>query len=338
MEALIGLDIGFGDVKVIARLNDKKDATDTDPELMFKYPTAIAYTRNGIIGDLARQEEYDFNSRAFVAGSAALQCHDLFSTRDIEFLMTYSPLLAYKAMADIARTASIPLADLLSANKRLCLGIPLAYYPRREELKRRLSAYSVSGDAVRFDNIEVRAQSQGILFDYMLDEQGRPVDERINQNVLVLDIGFNTVDVLGVIDGRPNREWSGMLENGGICRICEELKTYLQKELSFSLSEQVVKEVLQKGRVSLYGADRDLSTPVRRANEAYSDWLGREVNSRWDDFLKRADKLIIAGGGAYYVNELQDRYPREFVFIPDDPEYSNARGFLKFGMRASPTV
>ena len=104
-------------------------------------------------------------------------------------------------------------------------------------IKRRLSAYSVSGDVVRFDHIEVRAQSQGILFDYMLDDQGRPVDAHINRNVLVLDIGFNTVDVLGVIEGRPNREWSGMLENGGICRICEELKTYLQKELSFSLGD-----------------------------------------------------------------------------------------------------
>lgn len=326
MDIRIGLDTGFGDVKVVADLN--KIACN----VLLKYPTAIAYAKRGIIGELGWQEEYDFGGQTFVVGSAALQSQDLFSTRDIEFLLTYSPLLAYKALVDIAQAGSLPFADLISTKKQLCLGIPLAYYTRKEELKNRLAAYSVSGDTVRFDNVEVRAQGQGILFDYMLDKNGKFVSDRMNQNLLVIDIGFNTVDVLGVVNGRPSKEWSGMLENGGICKVCEELKNHLQIEFSFNLSEQVIKDVLEKGRISIYGAAKDLSTPIRIAKEAYSNWLSREINSRWNNFIKRADKLILAGGGAYFVDDLKQRYPKEFVFVPDNPEYSNARGFLKFGL------
>ena len=326
MDIRIGLDTGFGDVKVVADLNG------TTHNVLLKYPTAIAYAKKGIIGELGRQEEYDFGGRTFVVGAAALQSQDLFSTRDIEFLLTYSPLLAYKALVDIAQAGSLPFADLISTKKQLCLGIPLAYYTRKEELKNGLATYSVSGDTVQFDSVEVRAQGQGILFDYMLDKNGKSVSGRMNQNLLVIDIGFNTVDVLGVVNGRPSKEWSGMLESSGICKVCEELKNHLQKEFNFNLPEQVVKDIFQKDQVSLYGATKDLSTPIRKAKEAYSDWLSREVNSRWDDFLKRADKLIIAGGGAYFVDDLKQRYPKEFVFVPDNPEYSNARGFLKFGL------
>jgi len=332
MNVSIGLDMGFGDVKIVCCMVDE---TGDKSFAVLKYPTAIAYAKNGIIGDLAEQEEYDFNGRTFVVGSAALQSQTLFATRGIEFLLTYAPLLAYKAVAGLVQTASLQLSDLLSAQKRLCLGIPLAYYSKRHELERRLSGYTVSGNAIDFDHIEVRAQGQGILFDYMLDEHGSPLTDCEDQNVLVLDIGFNTVDVLGVIEGSPNREWSGMLENAGICRICEDLKTHLQKEFNFHLCEQVVKDVLQNGRISLYGASKDLSTYIRKSTEAYSDWLGRELNSAWDAFLKRADRLIIAGGGAYYVHDLLRKYPEHFVRVPHDSEYSNARGFLKFALGAS---
>jgi plasmid segregation protein ParM len=335
MNVNMGLDVGFGDVKIVANIVDD-EGRETIAHL--KYPTAIAYAKDGIIGDLAEQEEYEFDGRTFVVGNTALQSQNVFATRGIEFLLTYSPLLAYKAMAGILQPASLRLPDLLSAKKRLCLGIPLAYYGKRHELQRRFSAYNVSGNTVEFDHIEVRAQAQGILFDYMLDEHGSPLIERVNQNVLVLDIGFNTVDVLAVIEGRPNREWSGMLENAGICRVCKDLKTYLQKELSFNLCEQVVKNALQKGRISLYGASRDLSTYIRKTTEAYSDWLSREVQSGWDAFIKRADRLIIAGGGAYYVHDLRRNYPERFVLVPDESEYSNAWGFLKFALGAHPAA
>ena len=329
MEIEIGLDIGFGDVKIVAKVFTNPQAQ----MVALKYPTAIAYSKKGVIGNLGgNEDEYEFNGQSFVVGNAALQCEDLFSTRDIEFLLTYSPLLAYKALADLRLSCSFGFKQFVSAKKKLCLGLPLAYYSKKDKIEEALSGYTVSGNIVRFDAIEVRAQGQGIFFDYVLDEDGQPIKSRMNETVLVLDVGFNTVDVLGIVDGTPNKEWSAMLEKSGVCRICQALQDHLQTELDFLLSEQVIKDIVQKGHISLYGAARDLSTPIRKAKERYSEWLSREVDSRWDKFLKSADKLIVAGGGAYYIDHLKQKYPEQFLYVPHDPEYSNARGFLKFGM------
>ena len=329
----IGLDVGFGDVKVVANAINDEASEVSAANITLKYPTAVAYAKTGIIGSLgSNEEEYDFNGRTYLVGKTALQCHDLFSTRDIEFLLRYSPLLAYKAIKNVATMGNIPLPDLLSAQKRICLGIPLAYYSKRHELEDSLSNYTVCGDIMSFDAIDVRAQSQGILFDYMVDEHAQPVENRIDETALVVDIGFNTVDVLGVVAGRPSKEWSGMIEHGGICRMCDDLKNYLQTEFSFNLPEQVVKDIICNGYVNLYGSRKDLSTPIRSYKEAYCDWLIQEINSRWDKFLKRADRLIIAGGGSYYTDSLQERYPSDFVIIPDMPEFGNARGFFKYLM------
>jgi hypothetical protein len=150
-------------------------------------------------------------------------------------------------------------------------------------------------------------------------------------NVLVVDIGFNTVDILGVVDGRPSREWSGMLERGGISRIGEQVGSFLQREFNFELPEQAIKDVLQKQEIALYGATKDISWAIRKASEEYAAWLLQEIRSRWEGFLKKADQLILAGGGAYYVvDSFCSIYPQEFIHVPEKPEYSNALGFHKY--------
>ena len=41
--------------------------------------------------------------------------------------------------------------------------------------------------------------------------------------------------------------------------------------------------------------------------------------------------LIVAGGGAYYVSDaFGQEYSKGFVHISQKPEFSNARGFLKY--------
>ena len=50
-------------------------------------------------------------------------------------------------------------------------------------------------------------------------------------------------------------------------------------------------------------SEKDLSGIIEDIVSEYVEWLLQEVQGRWDGFLKRADRLIIAGGGAYYVKE-----------------------------------
>ena len=322
----LGLDIGFGDVKVVAGVPEGGEASEVRCR---KFPSAIAYARSGIIGDLgdeACEKRYNYNGRDFLVGSAALDSPEVFSTRDINFLLSYAPLLAYVALKELSNGS----LDLCA--KELCVGIPLAYFhSKRQALSEVLRETHVSGESVRFESVEVRAQGQGILFDFMLDGEGRPIAERLDLNLLVLDIGFNTVDLLGVVRGRPSRQWSDMIERGGISRVCEQLGYYLKGEYGFDLSEQSLKDIVRKKEIVLYGATKDLSVVISGICEDYAGWLVQEVASRWDGFLKRADALVLAGGGAYYLQDyFLSRYPEKFVYLPAEPEYANARGFYKY--------
>ena len=319
----VGLDVGFGDVKVVAGGQGPPGTTRV------KFPTAIAYARNGIIGNLGSEEaetRYLYNGREFLVGTPALVSPDVFSTRDIGFLLTYTPLLAYVAVCEVSPDG-FPDKGI-----NLCVGMPLAYFhTKRAKLAEALMEIRVSGKTLIFGSVDVRAQGQGILFDFMLDEAGEPIADRLDLNLLVLDIGFNTVDVLGVVRGRPSREWSDMIERGGISRICEQLGYYLKAEHGFDLSEQSLKDVVQRQEIKLYGARKDLGGPIRSLCEEYTEWLVAEVRSRWEGFLRRADGLIVGGGGAYYVGDIfRHRYPGSFVYVPEEPEYANARGFYKY--------
>jgi len=326
-----GLDLGFGDVKIVAGLDS--GLGKHHKKILKKFPTAVAYAREGIIGNLGDNgKTYSFNGRKYAVGDSALQYRDVFSTRDINFLMHFSPLLAFAAVERLVQEGSMCPEIMQSGEKQVCLGIPLAYFhSRRSSLAGAVRQCHVSGTLLDFAEVEVRAQGQGILFDFMLDENGRPIEDRLNMTILIVDIGFNTVDILGVVNGSSSREWSGMIERGGISRICQQVGDYLQREFGFDLPEQSLKDVIIKREINLYGATKDVSGIIREASEEYADWLMQEVRSRWDGFLQKADRLIIAGGGAYYVGkDFSAKYPEGFLFVPGNPEYSNAMGFFKY--------
>lgn len=329
----LGLDIGFGDVKLVIGFTPENGVRRES--ILRKFPTAISYARDGIIGDLGKDEKrYEFNGREYFVGAPALQCRDVFSTRDIDFLIAHSPLLAFAAIEKSfdAHPLIHELANIDMSKKALCLGMPIAHFhSKRAQLMDIMEKTRVSDTSLSFETIDVRAQGQGIFFDFVFDETGQPITDHLFMNVLVVDIGFNTVDILGVVGGRPSREWSGMIERGGISRIGEQVGAYLQREFNFDLPEQAIKDVLRKKEIALYGDVKDISWVIRKASAEYAEWLVQEIRSKWEGFLKKADRLILAGGGAYYVADVfHSVYPQGFLHVPEKPEYSNAKGFQKY--------
>ena len=321
----IGVDAGYGDVKTAVNFNERTE--------YFKFPTAVAYAKNGLVlggfGTENAIRDYEYNGRKYRVGHSALKCSDLFYTRDINFLLTYVPLLIYASLERVAETYSIGFDELIVAAKQLCIGLPLSYWEEYEsKFADMLTDFQVAGRHVHFDAVEVLAQGQGVLVDFVIDDAWHENEERANSDIVIVDIGFNTIDVLCVEEGTCSKEWSDMIEGGGICRICDSVNSNLQKSRIY-LPEQAVKDVLMKKELTIYGQNRDLSNVIRNASEAYTDKLEQEIRSRWSSFLQRADKLIIAGGGAYYLSEFNG-YPPDFICVPNDPEYSNARGFLKY--------
>ena len=323
----IGIDIGFGDVKaVFSKVEDSGLETD-----LIRFPSAIARIKNKAIAGLDDANiEYEFESRMYLVGKDAFASANIIPTRDIDYILEFSPLLVFRALEFISERYHLPMDSIRSATE-VCLGLPLAYFKSKKiPLAERLTHFEVLGYEVELQRLAVQAQGQGILLDFLLDDHCRANRKWVESDILIIDIGFNTIDILCVHEGRSNSEWSDMLEGVGTCRICRQLEIELKK-MGIDLPEQAVKNVLATRNVSIYGEVFDLSDIVDPLVRDYADFLYREIRSRFSDVLKNSKKLIIAGGGAHYVVDfLRQRFPEEFLHVPFDPEFSNARGYYKY--------
>ena len=314
---ILSVDVGFGDVK----------SCSGDGFACVKFPSAIApYSFGGAThtdGDgLYREEKvYEFEGQSYLIGEQALLDSNCKTTRSPEFIVEYSPLFVYKAK------------ELLSVSEieRLAVGIPLGMFvnPAMERFKtryrERLAKFIVNGELIEPAHVDVFAQGHGIYIDYLIKEQKIDSDE----TVLVVDVGFNTIDMLAVVKGKPNKKNSQTLRNKGVVKIIADLQSYLQDNFMLELSEQAVKDILLKRALKVYGDVKDLSDVIDTISENYASWFFGEIKSQKDDFLQTADKLVIAGGGAYFLkNAIPPEY-KGFVYIPENPEFANARGYYK---------
>ncbi|MFA5519136.1 MAG: cell division protein MreB, partial [Spirochaetota bacterium] len=169
----LGLDVGYGDVKAVYQHEGILE--------MLKFPTAIAYAEREV-GDLsafAGAEEYDNRGRRYRVGA--------FSTRSFEFMKRYSPLFVFKAVEKIHGKTGELVTDV-------AMGLPLSHYTdaNLEELVPLLQRIEVGREVLEL-SASFYPQGLGVLADYRLSQTGG-VNARTDRNMIILDIGFNTVD------------------------------------------------------------------------------------------------------------------------------------------------
>lgn len=305
---LMGLDIGFGDIKGVHEGG------------IVRMPTAVAHAKSGLLelGEFAgNEEEFVFGGKAYHLGEKALE--KALPTRSFDFLKKYAPLLAYKAVKESG--------DKIT---RLAVGLPLAWYtPQNRKLfASSLKKIEVNGETLEFEGVDVYPQGVGILMDWRFGPDGREQKET-SIDGLVVDVGFNTVDVVAFSQGAAVKSDSAMFERSGVSRISQDLIQALQAECGVNLSEQEAKKALLDGKTRVYGAEKDLAVTIEAIAEDYVEWLLDLLVSRWEEKLQRSGKLIIAGGGAHYLAGAVPRRYGGIVHVPELPEFANARGFYK---------
>lgn len=154
-------------------------------------------------------------------------------------------------------------------------------------------------EAVPF-NISFAVQGTGIW-----------LEARHPSNAVVIDIGFNTVDVLIVINGAPIRELCFALKECGLVSFLEKLSKDDPALLARKLEE----------------GDHELAEKVKKY---YFDWLFQKLESRTEWRKRPSDlKMIFGGGGAYFIpGDLANK-----VVVPKHPEVANVRGFARYAVQ-----
>lgn len=169
---------------------------------------------------------------------------------------------------------------------------------------------------VHVQTARVTSQAVGALFDYILDERGKPLPERkrvLTQEVGIVSIGFNTVELLVVRDKRPVQRFTGG-STAGVRRLLE----LVDAGKLYSLGELDTR--LRAGALDIRGAlpvwEREITGVLER---------------QWGGAWRRFAAVLIVGGGALLLG-------RDFLmrfngkaYLPDEPVLSIARGLYKLG-------
>lgn len=292
---VLGLDIGFGHTKVVHEGGK------------FKFPTWLAYHSPSSIDSV---EVIEWDGREYVVGEDVRYEPQRIELPDFKEIIKYLPVF----LKFVERKIGTGIDSVI-------VGVPPKYKDLVEDIKKRGESLGIS--------IQVIPQGVGIYVDTK-----EKIDQTSEREAFILDIGFNTVDYLIVKDDRKVK--GDTIEKFGVMKAVELFKNYLPEDLSYlkNFSTSKLMGVFEKGYAVIEGEKIDLSSYKEKAKSAYREMLVNRLKQAVGDFIYETELIVIAGGGAFLFQNGEKETFGKNVHIPSEPEFSNARGFYRLGVKA----
>lgn len=299
---LIAIDVGYGDVKV--KYEDK----------IFKFPTCIEkqpQSRRGFSAEDSGLSVYNYKGKKYIVDHNK---NNAINTRNIDFLINFGPLLVFHAMKLAGIDFNKPI--------HLVSGLSFVNWERVNEFYDALETIIVDDIKINLKgHLSMRPQGRGVFDDFTDDKTGL---------IYVVDIGFNTLDILSYENSKPIPHASEAKKTGAF-KIISDMRNMLINDFGggVDISEQKAKEVFVNEFIEVAGEIIDLKERVKELKEEYCDFLINELSSN-DDISFAAKKVIFGGGGAYFIDKEYMRSILPNAVFSDEPfEYSNVRGYYK---------
>jgi hypothetical protein len=252
----------------------------------FKFPSWLAYHTDAAISEM---DTVTVDGVEYVVGEDAKYERQKITISDIKDLISYF---------NVFKKYAIQKAGIKEEDAQIITGLPPIHKDKAGKLEKQ--------------GVTVLPQGVGIYLD---------VKDKVKSNeMLILDIGFNTVDYILVSNGVKKK--GNTIEKQGVERMVEMFRSQIDISFVKQFPLQRIMEIFEKGYVSLEGEHIDLSNIKKRATNEYNEILKTRLKSEIGNLLDEIESIVLAGGGAYYIKDI-----RKDVYIPDTPEFSQARGY-----------
>lgn len=314
MKSILGLDIGFGAVKVVF--------IDRNGEIknIFKFPSCIGGTqRNEFVTD---NRIYEYRENYFYVGSEALNLpsENLVDITEYKNLEYYAPLFAFKAIELIKEIPDV-----------IITGLSKAQITNSGYFKETLQDFTVNDKHLHFDDLYVLPQGAGskLTIDKYGSEFPKEQTEFTGNDTYVgVDIGFNTLDMFLVTNGKTSPNLFEGIEHEGVMKIAKALAALIKEKFDRSIGLQEAQEILKTKIYKLRGTRNDLSTEIKQIMNNYVGNIKSLINERYDKILDKCSFVFLSGGGAAFFDDSEDSFIRT---AHSKPEFYNALGFALWG-------
>lgn len=318
-EVTLAIDCGFGDVKIC--INGK----------FFKEISAIALCPNDQNVQDENFLEYQ-GKKYYVFNSATkLPSNSQIKVSNFEELKFATPLF----IKAIERKYDIKVV-------KLCLGLSLAMMDYSMDYKQHVA----DSTGIPFENIYLLPQGLGSKVAYQrynldINDTSRINDTR-SQNYLGVDIGFNTLDIFQVIDGKISTNVIKGYEKMGIIKIAEKIAAKVKEDHNRLIDIPICKEIISTGIMQWRGNSYDYKDYLRQCVEEYMLDLFQFIENEYSNSIDKMDNILIVGGGAALFKKvnsapkvqeyLDSKYGYGFLLVPESPEYYNVLGYYAYAL------
>lgn len=226
----------------------------------------------------------------------------------------------------------------------LVLSLSPAYAEYSSDYKKHIAA------ELGLDDSRVLVIPQGAGAKIALENVGlnpnSPTGGDMYRNYLLFDIGFNTIDVIHVVNGispSGNREGFPGL---GVVLVAEKLKDYFKSELNMDLTIAHMRNIIALGQHTVHGKVYQVEHKVNKFIREYISDVVAFMKSHYQTVINEIENVFFVGGGAELIKKNKDFLVMEFTrnfsvpsddffCIPEDgSEYYNAIGGAYYGYKA----
>ena len=296
----IAIDIGYGQTKI--KYQDK----------IVKFPTAISlYSDTGI--EYGDSNIYEFEGEKYLVGNESV-LNETFATMNFEFIYKFAPLIIYHILKKF---------DL--AGKKMPLqvntGLALVDWTKEnvEKFKKRLSEFEVNNEKIQLKTNLV-PQGIGIFMNY------NTIEDLSKMNVVVIDIGYNTINLLHIIKGKFQRQSSKSYPGHGVSSLIKPFRLYLENKFKTSFTDQEAMGYAIDEFMMWNGIEQEeVINHIKDEKRKFVLRLFKSVLQDELPLLGRANKVLISGGGAYLLQNA--KLPPHYIIDQEPMEFSNVKGY-----------
>lgn len=222
---------------------------------------------------------------------------------------------------------------------KLCLGLSIAMIDKSADFK----SYVSSKIGLSEDSIKLLPQGIGSKVAYNeynldIDDPSKKNDHR-SLNYVCMDMGFNTLDIFQVINGKLSTNAIKGFEGKGVIIAARKLHDIIVEKADIECDLPTIKEVLAKGGLNHRGKYYDFSEDIRSIMIEYILSTFKLFESEFSDSIDKMDNVLLVGGGAALLSKLSSdevdkylnsNYAPGFLMIPKNPEYYNVLGYYLY--------
>ena len=315
MKRILGIDIGFGDVKVTEGTEDGAITKQ------YKFPSNIGITK--VNEHVVDAKVYNYKGHNYYVGENAvhLPSENRIDITDYKNLEYYAPLFLFHVLKQLDHTPDI-----------IVTGLSKAQINNSGHFQAVLKSFEVNNTQFSFEEVYVLPQGAGskITIDKYGSHFPKEQDEFLGKTTFVgCDIGFNTLDMFLVTDGKTSPNLFEGIEKEGIMKIATLVAKEVKERHKRVIGLHEAKEVIDSGVYKLRGVSHPFKEFVDDIKKSYLKDLLQLIESKYGKILDKCDFISISGGGSAIFKSTDDG----FIRIPSSAhEYYNSIGFFLFGI------